>query len=91
MSTPTSVKTKHLEATIASAPPRINSRAAIRRVAHEPLVHFLLLGALILIASTIVGRHRNDAERRIVIDKNLVMHFVTIYEADGTITYEPAP
>jgi len=48
---------------------------------HEPLVHFLLLGGLIFAASAIVTEHRDNAARRIVIDKNLVVHFITLYEA----------
>jgi hypothetical protein len=48
---------------------------------HEPLVHFLLLGALILAASAIVSKHRDDASRRIVIDKSLVLHFIKLEQA----------
>ena len=80
MSTSTLVKTPHLENTLAPTPAS-SGRSLTSKITHEPLVHFLLVGSLILTASTIVSKHRNNADRRIVIDKSLVMHFVTLYEA----------
>ena len=61
-------------------------KSVFRKMAREPLVHFLLLGLLIFAASAIVTKHRENAGRRIVIDKNLVVHFITLYEAQmGTL------
>lgn len=85
MSTPTFSRNNRLEAPTARTFARV-CRSVIRKIASEPLVHFLLLGALILIASGVVNKQRNDAERRIVIDKNLMVHFITLYQAQmGTL------
>lgn len=85
MSASTITQTKHSDAVVTKEPAR-GTMAALRKMMREPLVHFLLLGALILATSGIVARYRNDAARRIVIDKNLVVHFITLYQAQmGTI------
>jgi peptidyl-prolyl cis-trans isomerase C len=78
MSSLTFIRTRNFD--VATALARGN-RYSLRKIVHEPLVHFLLLGVLIFAASAIVNKHREDAARRIVIDENLVMHFVTLYEA----------
>jgi hypothetical protein len=86
MSASTFVRTEQFKAATANTSARDRRRAFIRKVAHEPLVHFLLLGALIFAASAIVNRHRDDAARRIVVDKNLIVHFITLYHAQmGTL------
>jgi hypothetical protein len=65
-------------------PARLPERARTefwRSLAHEPLVHFLLLGALIFAASAIVSKRRDDSARRIIIDQSVVRHLVTLYAA----------
>ena len=80
MSAPITIQSGHSESVKAHAPAR-GERNALWEIAHEPLVHFLLLGALIFTASSIVSNHRDDTAHRIVIDKNLVVHFITLYQA----------
>jgi len=85
MSTSTLIQTEHSEVAVADAPAKARNNIFLE-IAKEPLVHFLLLGALILAGSAIVSKHRGDAARRIVIDKNLVSHFITLYQAQmGTL------
>jgi hypothetical protein len=80
MSASTTIQPGHSETADENAPAR-GTRRALWKIAHEPLVHFLLLGALIFVASSIVSKHRDDTAHRIVIDKNLVVHFITLYQA----------
>ena len=85
MSASTFLRTEHFEAAVANASAR-DRRHIVGKIVHEPLVHFLLLGALIFAASAIVNKHRDDAARRIVVDKNLIVHFIALYQAQmGTL------
>jgi hypothetical protein len=76
----TFIRTGHPEAAVAGKSAR-RIRSVVRRIVREPLVHFLLLGVLIFAASALATKHRDNAAQRIVIDKNLVVHFITLYEA----------
>jgi hypothetical protein len=52
-----------------------------RGLLREPLVHFLVLGAVIFAVATLVAKRRDAAARRIVVDETVVRHLVTLHEA----------
>jgi parvulin-like peptidyl-prolyl isomerase len=80
MSSP-AIQTGHPEAPEVALTSQRRTTFLFRKIVHEPLIHFLLLGAVILVASTMVNQRRDNAARTVVIDKNLVTHLIIIYEA----------
>ncbi len=57
---------------------------------HEPLVHFLALGAALFALSAWVGAEADDASRRLVIDGGAVAHLITAFEDAQGRTPSPA-
>jgi hypothetical protein len=52
----------------------------VRRLVHEPLVHFLLLGALLFALWAAFGRGRDRPEARIVVTRGRVATLVELFE-----------
>ena len=58
-----------------------------RRWAREPLVHFVVLGALLFVAFAMYSPAGSGAGRRIVVDQPLVDHLAETF----TLTWQRSP
>ncbi|MDB5968046.1 MAG: hypothetical protein JWQ90_496 [Hydrocarboniphaga sp.] len=76
--------------TLVAVPAHPPRRGLLSRTLREPLLQFLLLGALLFVLAHVVEQHRQTAERQILIDDDTISRLVKLYEMQMGSAPSPA-
>jgi peptidyl-prolyl cis-trans isomerase C len=73
-----------------AGPSRVERRSAWQRVAREPLLHFLVIGAAIFAGAHVLEQWKQAAQSQVIVDSGLGLRLASLYRTQFGVAPTPA-